>query len=103
LLKEAKADSNRSTPYLISANGKIIKALRTTDTFYLKLLLHVGLKVELFMPKNCHYTFTKGFHKKRTADTIEQLTLKKDKEIIINANYLEQMPVMEEKLTLKTI
>ena len=85
-LKEAKDNTTSTVPYLISSNGKIINALQTANSLYLKLHAHVGLKAELFMPKNCHYTFTEGFEKKQTTSKIIQIESKTNKEIIINAH-----------------
>jgi hypothetical protein len=83
-----KQSSNHTTshvPYLISSNGKIITADTNSKAFHLNLRSHVGLQAELFIPKNCTYTFTKGFTLNQKNKNIIEFTSKEQKEITIDA------------------
>ena len=72
-------------PYLVSANGKITEFRQDAKHFHLKLHAHVPLKLELYVPKECHYKLSHGYSKKQEKEDIISLNYKTKTEVVVDA------------------
>ena len=72
-------------PYLVSANGKITELKQDAKHFHLKLHAHVPLKLELYVPKECHYKLSHGYSKKQEKEDIISLNYKTKTEVVVDA------------------
>jgi len=88
-VKESDNNITTQNPYLISSNAKVIDADTSSKDLHVTLRSHVGLEAELYIPKNCTYTFTKGFNISNKYAGIIKLESKKYKEITIDATCTE--------------
>lgn len=84
-VKESHDNVTTQSPYLISSNAKVINAKTSSKDLHVTLRSHVGLEAELFIPKNCRYSFTKGFKVSKKNAGIIKLESKKYKVITIDA------------------
>ncbi len=78
-------DSHVKLPFLVSANGKITELQRDAKKLHIKLTSHVPLKLELFMPKECHYRLSPGYKKELKQENIISFSYKNKIEVVVDA------------------
>ena len=85
IVKEASNNTPQQTPYLISSNGKIIKADKSTNALHITLKSHIGIRAEFFIPKECTYRLSKDFITSYSKNILK-IESQKHKKVTIDAN-----------------